>query len=55
VRTKTGFAPRVVVVGSRGGGQAELLEGLKAGEEIAGEGAFVLKAELAKGEAEHED
>jgi cobalt-zinc-cadmium efflux system membrane fusion protein len=55
VRTKTGFAPRAVVVGSRGGGQAELLEGLKPGEEIAGEGAFVLKAELAKGEAEHED
>ena len=55
VRTKTGFAPRAVVVGSRGGGQVELLEGLKPGEEIAGEGAFVLKAELAKGEAEHED
>ena len=55
VRTEEGFAPRPVVVGARGGGQAEVMQGLKPGEEIAGEGAFVLKAELAKGEAEHED
>ena len=31
----------------------ESVEGVKAGEPVVGEGSFVLKAELGKGEAEH--
>jgi cobalt-zinc-cadmium efflux system membrane fusion protein len=31
----------------------EILSGVTAGEQIAGQGAFLLKAELGKGEAEH--
>lgn len=55
VRTKDGFEPRPVRVGRRGGGQVEILSGVRAGEQIAGKGAFLLKAELGKGEASHED
>ena len=55
VRTKEGFAPRPVRVGRRGGGHVEILSGVRAGEQIAGKGAFLLKAELGKGEASHED
>ena len=53
VRTKTGFEPRPVKIGRRGGGQVEIVSGVKVGEQIAGKGAFLLKAEMAKGEAEH--
>lgn len=53
VRTPDGFEPRPVRVGRRGGGQVEILSGLRAGDRIAGKGAFLLKAELGKGEAEH--
>ncbi|AZS21789.1 MULTISPECIES: efflux RND transporter periplasmic adaptor subunit [unclassified Caulobacter] len=55
VRTKNGFEPRPVRVGRRGGGQVEILSGVRTGEQIAGKGAFLLKAELGKGEASHED
>jgi len=55
VRTKDGFEPRPVRVGRRGGGQVEILSGVRTGEQIAGKGAFLLKAELGKGEASHED
>ena len=55
VRTKEGFEPRPVRVGRRGGGHVEILSGVRAGEQIAGKGAFLLKAELGKGEASHED
>ena len=44
---------RPVRVGRNDGRNAEILEGLKAGESVVVEGSFVLKAELGKGEAEH--
>jgi cobalt-zinc-cadmium efflux system membrane fusion protein len=53
VRNAEGFVVAPVVVASRGGGRAEISSGLKPGQTIAGKGAFVLKAELGKGEAEH--
>ena len=55
VRTRDGFEPRPVRVGRRGGGQVEIVSGVRVGEQIAGKGAFLLKAELGKGEASHED
>lgn len=39
------FAPRRVVAGERGGGWAEILEGLKAGERVAASGAFLVDSE----------
>ncbi|MGH1557371.1 hypothetical protein ACRAWD_05190 [Caulobacter segnis] len=36
-------------VGRRGGGHVEILSGVRPGEQIAGKGAFLLKAELGKG------
>jgi cobalt-zinc-cadmium efflux system membrane fusion protein len=53
VRGKDGFTVRPVKIGRRGGGRVEILSGVAAGEQIAGQGAFLLKAELGKGEAEH--
>ncbi|MBE1526684.1 cobalt-zinc-cadmium efflux system membrane fusion protein [Sphingopyxis sp. OAS728] len=52
VRTKNGFRAMSVTVTSRVGGMATVT-GLSGREELAGEGSFTLKAELAKGEAEH--
>jgi cobalt-zinc-cadmium efflux system membrane fusion protein len=48
-----GFRARSVTTGRTGGGQTQIVAGLKGDERVAGRGAFVLKAELAKGEAEH--
>lgn len=48
-----GFRVRPVVTGRVSEGQTEILSGLTGAERIAGAGAFLLKAELAKGEAEH--
>jgi cobalt-zinc-cadmium efflux system membrane fusion protein len=50
VRTADGFAVRPVTVGARGGGRAGILAGLNPGEVIAARNAFLLKAELGKGE-----
>ena len=55
VRTADGFVPRVVRVGRSDGQRTEILEGIAAGESYAAANSFVLKAELGKGEAEHED
>lgn len=52
VRTKDGFRAAPVTVTSRVGGLATVT-GLSGRESLAGEGSFTLKAELAKGEAEH--
>lgn len=52
VRTKEGFRAVRVTVISRVGGMATVT-GLSGRESVAGEGSFTLKAELAKGEAEH--
>jgi len=48
-----GFRARPVVTGRNSDGRIEVLSGLTGSERIAGAGAFLLKAELAKGEAEH--
>ena len=42
-----------MVTGNRGGGRIEIVDGVKPGTVIATRGAFMLKAELGKGEAEH--
>jgi cobalt-zinc-cadmium efflux system membrane fusion protein len=49
----SGFRARPVTTGATAGGRTEILSGLTGSERIAGAGAFLLKAELAKGEAEH--
>ena len=53
VAEAAGFRSRSVTVGRTAGGRIEILSGLTGAERIAGPGAFLLKAELAKGEAEH--
>lgn len=55
VRTATGFKAAPVTLGRRNGGQVVVTAGLKLGERIASTNSFTLKAELGKGEAEHED
>lgn len=52
VRTAEGFRAVPVTVASRVAGIAIVI-GLSGREQLAGEGSFTLKAELAKGEAEH--
>jgi membrane fusion protein, heavy metal efflux system len=54
IEDEDGFEPRVVRTGRTDGRTTEILEGLAAGEQVVVEGSFVLKAELGKGEAEHE-
>lgn len=53
VRTAEGFRAVPVLAGRRAGDRTEILSGLTGAERIAGANAFLLKAELAKGEAEH--
>jgi cobalt-zinc-cadmium efflux system membrane fusion protein len=53
VKTAKGFQATNVTTGQRGGGRIEIVEGLKPGAIVATKGAFLLKAELGKGEAEH--
>nr|WP_315457926.1 efflux RND transporter periplasmic adaptor subunit [uncultured Sphingorhabdus sp.] len=53
VKTAKGFQSTTVVTGKRGGGRIEIVDGLKPGAVVATKGAFLLKAELGKGEAEH--
>lgn len=55
VRTATGFKAVPVTLGRRNGGQVIATGGLTGGERIASTNSFTLKAELGKGEAEHED
>jgi cobalt-zinc-cadmium efflux system membrane fusion protein len=52
VRTAKGFEARPVTVGQRSAGRAEIVGGLAAGQSIATRNAFLLKAELGKGEGE---
>jgi cobalt-zinc-cadmium efflux system membrane fusion protein len=49
-----GFAVRPVTVGRVGRSRVEISQGLSPGERFAEERSFLVKAELAKGEAEHE-
>ena len=50
-----GFEPRPLRLGRNDGEYAEVTEGIKAGESYATHNSFILKAELGKGEAAHED
>ena len=52
VRSAQGFQAVPVRVGQRSAGRAEILGGLKAGQSIAARNAFLLKAEMGKGEGE---
>ncbi|NIJ38264.1 cobalt-zinc-cadmium efflux system membrane fusion protein [Sphingopyxis panaciterrae] len=53
VKTAKGFQSAPVVTGKRGGGRIEIVDGVTPGAVIATRGAFLLKAEIGKGEAEH--
>jgi len=55
VRTKAGFALRDVVPGRSDGKRTEIVRGLAAGESVAAGGSFLLKADLGKHEAGHDD
>lgn len=53
VATDEGFRATPVLTGRRAGDRIEVLDGLTGSERIAGRNAFLLKAQLGKGEAEH--
>ena len=53
VQVEGGFQATPVLAGRQASGRTEILRGLTGDERIAGTNAFLLKAELAKGEAEH--
>ena len=55
IQVPNGFQLRPVLVGRQAGGRTEILRGLDEGERIAAANAFLLKAELAKGEAGDDD
>ncbi len=54
VRTGQGFRAVPVTLGRRSAGRVEVLTGLSGGQMIASRQAFLLKAELGKGEGEEE-
>lgn len=54
VRTRQGFRAQAVTVGRRSAGRIEVVDGLATGQQVATRGAFLLKAELAKGAGEEE-
>lgn len=54
VRTPSGFRAQDVSLGRSDGKRSEILKGLDAGTPYASAGSFVLKADLGKGEAEHD-
>lgn len=53
VKTAKGFQAVTVVTGQRTAGRIEIVDGLSPGSIVATKGAFLLKAELGKDEAEH--
>lgn len=53
VQVKGGFQAVPVSAGSRTGGRIEILDGLRAGQTVVTQGAFVLKSQLGASEAEH--
>ncbi|WP_267233356.1 efflux RND transporter periplasmic adaptor subunit [Phenylobacterium sp. 58.2.17] len=55
IAEEDGFRAQPVTPGRSGAGFTQIVGGLKGSERIAGRGAFVLKAELSKGEAGDED
>jgi cobalt-zinc-cadmium efflux system membrane fusion protein len=54
VAEPNGFRARPVIPGRAAFGKTEILRGLEGNERVAGTGAFLLKAQLAKGEVGHE-
>lgn len=54
VRNKDGFRAQPVRVGVRSGGMAEIISGVKAGEQVATRNAFLLKAEMKKSGGDEE-
>lgn len=54
VEDADGLEPRLVKTGRSDGQWVEILDGLKPGERVIGEGSFVLKAQLGKAEASHD-
>lgn len=54
VASPEGFRATPVVPGRVSGGYTEIIQGLAGNEQVAARGAFLLKAELAKGEAGHD-
>lgn len=48
VRTVDGFRPTRVLVGTRSGGMAQIVDGIKAGEQVATRNAFLIKADMIK-------
>jgi cobalt-zinc-cadmium efflux system membrane fusion protein len=55
VRTQAGFEARDVVPGRSDGKRTEIVRGLAAGTPYASGGSFLLKADLGKNEAGHDD
>lgn len=55
VRTEAGFRAQDVTIGRSDGKRTEILKGLNAGTSYAAGGSFLLKADLGKEEAEHDD
>ena len=53
VQVQGGFQATPVLAGRQAAGRTEILRGLNGNERIASANAFLLKAEMAKGEAEH--
>ena len=54
VASAEGFRAVPVITGRASNDRTEIVSGLQGAEQIAGDGAFLLKAELGKGEAEHD-
>jgi cobalt-zinc-cadmium efflux system membrane fusion protein len=54
VKTEEGFSPRPVTLGRANETHVEVVSGLSPGERYAATETFILKAELAKGEASHQ-
>jgi cobalt-zinc-cadmium efflux system membrane fusion protein len=48
VRSKDGFKIQPVLVGIRSGGMAQIVSGIRAGEQIATRNAFLIKADMIK-------
>lgn len=55
VKDADGFEPKAIKVGRLDDESSEVLEGIKAGDAYVTRNSYILKAELGKGEAEHED
>lgn len=52
VRTQEGFLAQPVLVGTRSGGLAQIISGVKAGQQVATRNAFLIKADMIKSAGE---